>query len=124
MGLFAACGDSGVSAPAACDDGIWNGDETDLDCGGECMPCEAGGGCASEADCLSGICTEEAMRATKALADRGVSLRHLHVSTLKPFADCSSDSCQIQFFRLEIPSTPMSPLVEAHDHHQFFSINT
>jgi transketolase len=33
----------------------------------------------------SGICTEEAMRATQALCDRGVSLRHLHVSTLKPF---------------------------------------
>jgi transketolase len=35
----------------------------------------------------SGICTEEAMRATTALAARGVSLRHLHVSTLKPFDD-------------------------------------
>jgi len=35
----------------------------------------------------AGICTEEAMRATQALADRGVSLRHLHVSTLKPFDD-------------------------------------
>ncbi len=35
----------------------------------------------------SGICTEEAMRATQALTDRGVLLRHLHVSTLKPFDD-------------------------------------
>jgi transketolase len=35
----------------------------------------------------SGICTEEVMRATRALRDRGVSLRHLHVSTLKPFDD-------------------------------------
>jgi transketolase len=35
----------------------------------------------------SGICTEEAMRATRALQQRGVSLRHLHVSTLKPFDD-------------------------------------
>lgn len=35
----------------------------------------------------SGICTEEAMRATKVLAERGVSLTHLHVSTLKPFSD-------------------------------------
>lgn len=35
----------------------------------------------------SGICTEEAMRATQALADRGVSLTHVHVSTLKPFTD-------------------------------------
>lgn len=35
----------------------------------------------------SGICTEEAMRATSALAERGVSIRHLHISTLKPFDD-------------------------------------
>ena len=35
----------------------------------------------------SGICTEEAMRATKVLRERGVSLQHLHVSTLKPFDD-------------------------------------
>jgi transketolase len=35
----------------------------------------------------TGICTEEAMRAVRALADRGVSLTHLHVSTLKPFDD-------------------------------------
>lgn len=35
----------------------------------------------------SGICTEEAMRATHALGLRGVSVEHLHVSTLKPFDD-------------------------------------
>lgn len=35
----------------------------------------------------SGICTEEAMRATKVLRGRGVSIQHMHVSTLKPFDD-------------------------------------
>ncbi len=35
----------------------------------------------------SGICTEEAMRATSALRARGVSIQHMHVSTLKPFDD-------------------------------------
>lgn len=35
----------------------------------------------------SGICTEEALRATPLLRERGVSVAHLHVSTLKPFAD-------------------------------------
>lgn len=34
----------------------------------------------------SGITTEEALRATKALAKAGVSITHLHTSTLKPFA--------------------------------------
>jgi transketolase len=33
----------------------------------------------------SGICTEEAMRATSVLAQRGVTIQHLHISTLKPF---------------------------------------
>ena len=35
----------------------------------------------------SGICTEEAMRATPVLRKKGVSIKHLHVSTLKPFND-------------------------------------
>lgn len=33
----------------------------------------------------SGICTEEAMRATSVLTERGVAIRHVHISTLKPF---------------------------------------
>lgn len=33
----------------------------------------------------SGICTEEAMRAAPLLEARGVSIEHVHVSTLKPF---------------------------------------
>jgi len=32
----------------------------------------------------SGICTEEAMRASWALRERGVSIQHLHINTLKP----------------------------------------
>lgn len=35
----------------------------------------------------SGICTEEALRVTGLLAAAGVSVEHLHVSTLKPFTD-------------------------------------
>lgn len=37
----------------------------------------------------SGICTEEAMRATQVLQKRGVSIQHMHISTLKPFTDPS-----------------------------------
>jgi transketolase len=35
----------------------------------------------------SGICTEEAMRATQVLRERGFSIQHMHISTLKPFRD-------------------------------------
>lgn len=37
----------------------------------------------------SGICTEEAMRATTILKQRGVAIQHLHISTHKPFDDPS-----------------------------------
>jgi transketolase len=37
----------------------------------------------------SGICTEEAMRATAVLCERGVSIHHIHISTLKPFTDAA-----------------------------------
>jgi transketolase len=35
----------------------------------------------------SGISTEEALRAIPALKEHGVSVQHLHISTLKPFTD-------------------------------------
>ncbi|MCF7927927.1 MAG: transketolase [Spirochaetales bacterium] len=35
----------------------------------------------------SGICTEEAMRAAAALESRGLSVEHLHATTIKPFSD-------------------------------------
>jgi transketolase len=34
-----------------------------------------------------GICTEEAIRAAAALSAKGLSITHLHVSTIKPFTD-------------------------------------
>jgi transketolase len=37
----------------------------------------------------SGIMTEEAMRGVKALQTRGLSIQHMHISTLKPFNDPS-----------------------------------
>lgn len=47
--------------------------------------------CISEGEDLvlltSGICTEEALRASRALRERGVSIHHRHITTLKPFHD-------------------------------------
>jgi len=34
-----------------------------------------------------GICTEEALYAIKALKEKGLSVQHMHISTLKPFSD-------------------------------------
>ncbi len=42
-----------------CYDGYQDGEETGADCGGpDCQPCPLGGGCATNADCTSGYCTD------------------------------------------------------------------
>lgn len=43
---------------ASCDDGMRNGDESGIDCGGHCDPCPPGQGCAVEADCSSRVCSD------------------------------------------------------------------
>lgn len=40
-----------------CFDGVANGSETGVDCGGTCKPCEVGGGCKVGPDCVSGVCS-------------------------------------------------------------------
>ena len=47
-----------IVAPT-CDDGIKNADETDMDCGGSCLPtkrCKEALKCVNPADCISGVC--------------------------------------------------------------------
>ncbi len=53
-----SCGDDGQQVEPSCDDGVMNGEETDLDCGGPCGPCAAGGGCKTDGDCRSQLCVE------------------------------------------------------------------
>ncbi|MFT4038562.1 MAG: hypothetical protein QM692_10310 [Thermomicrobiales bacterium] len=46
-----------VAPPApTCSDGIRNGDETGVDCGGSCPPCAVGQPCAKRADCKTALC--------------------------------------------------------------------
>jgi hypothetical protein len=41
-----------------CGDGAQNGNETGVDCGGSCLPCQQGGGCKLITDCVNGLsCT-------------------------------------------------------------------
>ncbi len=59
--LAFSCGDSGGSGPsadpAAGDDEVRNGTETDVDCGGDsCTPCARGGLCDADDDCQTGAC--------------------------------------------------------------------
>jgi len=48
----------GICQAPACPDGVVNGDETDIDCGGPaCPPCVADRICLEPTDCASGVCT-------------------------------------------------------------------
>jgi hypothetical protein len=50
---------AGRCAAPACDDKIWNGQETDLNCGGgACAGCAAGKHCNAGCDCVSGDCSD------------------------------------------------------------------
>lgn len=58
-----ACVDH-ICLAGTCDDDMLNGDETDEDCGGGCLPCGVGKHCEVGADCNSGVC-ESASGGTK-----------------------------------------------------------
>jgi hypothetical protein len=48
---------SSTAASAGCADGVMNGTETDVDCGGpDCSPCAAGKQCREARDCRSTLC--------------------------------------------------------------------
>ena len=54
------CEENVCQAPT-CEDGVHNGDESDVDCGKVCPEkCEPRKGCAEDADCDSGVCAEAA----------------------------------------------------------------
>ena len=45
----------GPARPSTCGDGVLNGDETDVDCGGSCAGCGEGKICEEPADCMDGM---------------------------------------------------------------------
>ena len=47
----------GTSPGQTCSDGVKNGSETDVDCGGSCPRCADGKACLVANDCLSGTCS-------------------------------------------------------------------
>lgn len=46
-----------VIQPALCSDGVVNGSESDVDCGGNCTPCPDGNDCFDGSDCASNSCS-------------------------------------------------------------------
>lgn len=56
-GLGEVCEQS-TCLDAACVNGIQDGNESDVDCGADCLPCENGETCGSPSDCASGFCDD------------------------------------------------------------------
>ena len=54
-------GQQDVEMVASCTDGIKNGSETDMDCGGSCSPCAKGLRCAVAADCAAPLACGSAL---------------------------------------------------------------
>jgi hypothetical protein len=57
VGLVGGCK---AQQPASCVDSTKNGNETDVDCGGACIPCDLGRRCGTARDCLSLLCVSGA----------------------------------------------------------------
>ncbi|MBI4700469.1 MAG: hypothetical protein HY744_04760 [Deltaproteobacteria bacterium] len=93
--------------PPTCADGIVNGDETDVDCGGlECAPCPNDRACKQATDCISHFCTPSATCAAcgkiedcsgDEYCDEGVCApRKQNGDTCKAGTECQNGSCPAQ----------------------------
>ncbi len=85
--------DSGPDAPGpSCTDGVLNGDESDVDCGGgTCPACSAGDDCTAGADCESGICTDDVCVAPE--CGDGVVRGDEVCDFMDPESPCCLDDC-------------------------------
>lgn len=62
---------AGVCLEPTCDDGVANGNEADVDCGGSCpRKCDPGDTCGTDADCASNVCAGDECRPAR--CDDGV----------------------------------------------------
>ncbi len=65
----------GLCVSAQCDDGVANGGESGIDCGGvsSCGRCETGLGCEADGDCASAVCDVEVGQCAAPGCDDGVT---------------------------------------------------
>ncbi len=92
----------------SCSDGVKNGDETDVDCGGSCSACEVGKACKVYSDCANGICNNTVCEATQAVSADPEKLIVNEVfdssSTSKPFS-LNADVPACEFIEIANPTT-------------------
>jgi hypothetical protein len=78
-----------------CGDGMMNGDESDVDCGGSCGPCPLGDGCGGPQDCQSGICASMTCASCETEGCESTEWCETNVGACRPkgnlFDNCSDD---------------------------------
>jgi hypothetical protein len=81
-----------------CADGIKNGMETDVDCGGDaCLPCALGKRCNNDADCTSGTCATGVCAPTSTMCElvdpNNPSCDDCAKDGMETDVDCGGDAC-------------------------------
>jgi hypothetical protein len=81
----------------SCADGMKDGDETDVDCGGTCSKCADGKSCLTGADCAGGVCRSPASKCctpvSQATACAGKCGASGVVDNCGRAVDCSANAC-------------------------------
>lgn len=98
-GVGGAGGAGGFGDPT-CADGVHNGLETDVDCGGDsCWPCAEGLACGNDADCATGTCDalvcgpKPAVPPCAAVDPANPSCGDCTKNGLETGIDCGGDAC-------------------------------
>jgi hypothetical protein len=60
------------SKPDFCSNGVLDGNETDIDCGGPCEPCGVGKICQINADCVSDLCLDNVCKESNFSCSNGI----------------------------------------------------
>jgi len=85
---------------ASCTDGVKNQNESDVDCGGTCLPCAEGLRCAKNSDCIKAKCTSGVCNATVAVVKTDIFLidvgYNLSNTTLKSVTAVTGLTLRIQ----------------------------
>ncbi|HET7505828.1 MAG TPA: VCBS repeat-containing protein [Kofleriaceae bacterium] len=81
----------GKCTPFPCDNGMQDGVETDIDCGGgECRKCAGGRACAADTDCFSGVC-EPGANLCRGLGTVSFADATAYMAGSKPYAMFAGD---------------------------------
>ncbi|MEA3514930.1 MAG: hypothetical protein U9R34_05615 [Nanoarchaeota archaeon] len=79
---------NGTCTESSCNDSIKNGNETGIDCGGECEKCPLDSGCEKDSDCESGNCRYGLCKEKDTCEDN-----HLTLINHETDIDCGGDIC-------------------------------